>query len=190
VKRLKHIKGFSLLEVLISMVILAGAILVVSSAWSGNFMRLRKSALYNDVATVLERKMVEVEAKYQDKFSEIPEEEAGDFGEDFPKYRWTLKSRDLVLPDMSAAIMGKDGADEMLLTMMKQTTEFLSQSIKEVKVSVFVKTGVREIEYSATQYFIDHTKSFGLGGAGAVDQTGGGTENQGGQTEQPPVEQK
>ena len=42
-------KGFTLIEVLVALFILTGGIIVLSTAWSGNFMRIRKSALFNDV---------------------------------------------------------------------------------------------------------------------------------------------
>src|SRR4051812_16840059 len=133
-------KGFTLIEVLVALFILAGGILVLANSWSGNFMRMRKSALFNDVATLLERKMVETESKYKIKFAEIPEEDGGDFGADHPQYSWKLKSRELKLPDLTPLLVGQDnGADENLITMLKQVTEFLGKAIKEVKVSVIVK---------------------------------------------------
>ncbi|MBX3022407.1 MAG: prepilin-type N-terminal cleavage/methylation domain-containing protein [Bdellovibrionales bacterium] len=166
--------GFTLIEVLVALFIMAGGILMISLAWSGNFMRLRKSQLYGDVATLLERKMVETEAKYTGKpLSEIPEEDEGDFGDEFKQYHWTMKSREMEFPDISAIIIGKDGGgggDEMLLTMIKQMTEYLSKTIKEVRVTVLVKSrGRKDMEFSATQYFIDYTQDFAgaLGGAGA-----------------------
>ena len=69
-------RGFTLIEVLVALFILTGGILVLANAWSGNFMRMRKSAMFNDVATLLERKMVETEAKYKSKqLAEIPDAE-------------------------------------------------------------------------------------------------------------------
>ena len=89
-------RGFTLLEVIIALFILTGSIIVIANAWSGNFMRIRKSNMYNNVATLLERKMAEMDAKYRDKpVTEIPESEAGDFENDYPNYRWEMKSRDL-----------------------------------------------------------------------------------------------
>jgi general secretion pathway protein I len=163
--------GFTLIEVLIAMTIMAGGIIVIAQAWSGNFLRIRKSAIYYDAATLLERKMVETEAKYRIKnLTEIPDEESGDFGKDYPQYRWELKSRDLKLPDLSSLLIGKsdEGADEMMLTMIKQVTEYLSTAIKEVKISVFIKRGKKELAFDATQYFVDYNKEFagGLGGLG------------------------
>lgn len=175
---MKRERGFTLLEVMVALVIVSGVILALANSWSGSFMRIRKSALNNDVATLLERKMIEIEAKYKDKMiGEIPEEATGDFGSDVPNYRWELKSRDLELPDLTAVLVGQEGgADEMLITMIKQTTEFLSQSIKEVKISVFAKVKGKEKEYSAVQYFIDYNKDFALGGAApAAPDSGAGT---------------
>ena len=177
---MKRERGFTLIEVLISLVIVAGAIIAAASLWSGNFMRIRKANLQYDVATLLERKMVEIEAKYSVKpLNEIPEEENGDFGSEFPQYRWTLKTRELELPDMTALLMAKqEGADEMLISMIKQMTEFLNKAIKEAKVSVFVKRKGKELEFSATQYFIDYTKEFSGGAAGAAGGATPGTSTQ------------
>ncbi len=161
--------GFTLIEVLVALFILTGAIMVIANTWSGNFMRMRKSTYLNDSATLLARKMIEVEAKYKGKpLNEIPKEEGGDFGTDSPMYHWTLKSKDLVVPDLSALMIGTEGQnDDTLIGMIKQVTEYLGKAIKEVKVSIFLKRkGAKEIEFSAVQYFVDYSKDFGLGGAG------------------------
>src|SRR5689334_22708737 len=137
---MKNAKGFSLLEVLVALAILAGAIMVLANAWSGNFMRMRKTALYNDVSALLERKMVETEAKYKNKpISEIPEDDGGEF-EGYPHYTWKLKSKDLKLPDLTPLIVGnQENVDETLLSMLKQVTEYLSKAIKEVRITIVVK---------------------------------------------------
>ncbi len=157
--------GFTLLEVLISISILAGGIIVVSSTWSGNLMRIRKSNLFNSVSFLLEGKVAEIEAKYHGKpLEEIPEEESGDF-EGFPDYRWQMKSAELEMPDLTAVIMAQNGgtADETMLSMVKQMTELISKSVKEVKVSVFVKSGAREVEFHLTTYMVDYNKEISLG---------------------------
>lgn len=171
-------RGFTLIEVMIAMIIVTAAVVAAANLWSGNFMRMRKSAIQYDVAALLERKMVEVEAKYSVKpVNEIPEEESGDFGSDFPQYRWAMKSRDMELPDLTALLMAsqKEGTDEMLISMIKQMSEFLSKAIKEVKVSIFVKRKGKdkELEYSATQYFVDYNKEFSGGGTGDAGAGGG-----------------
>jgi prepilin-type N-terminal cleavage/methylation domain-containing protein len=170
-------RGFTLIEVLVAMFILSGAMLVISFAWSGNFLRIRKVAMYNDAATLLERKMVELEVKYKEHpISEIPEEESGDFGSDYPQYRWAVKSKDLKLPDLTPLLVNQEnGAEESLISMVKQVSEFLSKAIKEVKVSVFIKSKGKEVEFSATQYLVDYTQGFSVPGGDGTQQIGGGS---------------
>lgn len=171
----KRNHGFSLVEVLVALAIIAGGIVIVSSTWSGNLTRLRGSTLRNNVAFLLERKMVEMETKYRNKPLEEIEDQAGDFGPNYKQYRWTFKAQEFQMPDISAALIGREGgADEMLLNMIRQTQDYLSQSIKEGKVSVFVKAGNREVEYTLSTYFINYNKEFGgLGGGGTA---GGSTQ--------------
>ncbi len=164
-------RGFTLVEVLVAMFILTGGIIVISMSWSGNFMRIRKATMYNDVAPLLEQKMVETEAKYKDKqLSEIPEEDAGEFENGHKNFRWELKSKDLVFPDLSPLMTSQEGgADDTLVTMVKQMTEFLGKAIKEVKITIFVKGGSgKEVSFSAVEYFVDYTQSFGGLGAGGA----------------------
>ena len=81
------ISGFTIIEVLISISILVGAIITISSVWSGNTLRIRKSRLFNEVGFLLERKVAEIELKFEGKdLSSIPEELSGDFGEKFKNY--------------------------------------------------------------------------------------------------------
>jgi len=179
----RRTSGFTLLEVLIALFILSAGIIVLSTAWSGNFLRIRKSGMFHDVATLLERKMLETEAKYKGKpLNEIPEEDKDDFGDNYKQYRWEVKSKDLTFPDISPLLTSQEGgAKEELLTMVKQMTEYLNTTIKEVKVSVFAKgKNGREVEFSAVQYFIDYNKPFtGLGGAAGAAGGNSGSGNTG-----------
>jgi general secretion pathway protein I len=173
-------RGFTLIETLVALVIVAAAIVSASMSWSGTFMRIRKAGIAYDVATLLERKMVEIEAQYANKpVGEIPKEDGEDFGEDYPQYRWEMKSQDLKFPDLSPLLVGQgpDGAPEALLSMIKQMTEFFGTVVKEVRVTVFVKApNGRETQFSASQYFVDHqtNPSFLGGGAAAPAPQGNG----------------
>lgn len=175
---MRNTRGFTLIEVLIALVIIAGGIVALNMGWGNSFLMIRKSTMKYDVATLLERKMTEFEAKYRDKpFNEIPEKEEGDFENDYPQYRWVMESRDLELPDLTPLLIAQEEeANEMLITMMKQMTEYLNKVIKEVRISVFVRgRGGKEAQFSATQYFVDYSKDFtGLPGAGGAAPPAGG----------------
>lgn len=180
--RRRRVLGFTLLEVLVAMTILVGGIVVVASAWSGNFLRMRKSTLYNNVALLLERKTTELTAKFKDKpLTEVLEEE-GDFGADLPQYRWTFTVREFIMPDLTPILMsGDEGSkDETFLSFIKATQEYISKSIKEGTVTVLVKSGKKEVPFSITTYFMDYTQELSLpgmpgGGGGAASGTGTGT---------------
>jgi hypothetical protein len=132
-------------------------------------MRVKKANLYNNAALLLESKMSEITAKYSGlSLEEIKESESGDFGADYKKYRWEFKSQEFEMPDMSAILVknsGPQGADEMLLTMIKQMQNYISESVKEGTVTVYVKgAGDQEVQFSITTYFVDYNRDLQVGG--------------------------
>lgn len=166
-KTLKNKFGFTLLETLLAMIILSTGILLLSNAWSGSFMRIRKTQLNSEVTALLERKMVEVEAEYRDKpLESIPEEKSDDFGSDYPQYSWKLESQEFKVPDLSASLTAKDGgANEMMINIIRQLSEHLSKSIKEVRVTIIHKNkNGKNLQFSATRYFVDFNKEIPMPG--------------------------
>ena len=158
--------GFTLLETVIAMVIMAGSILLLANSWSGAYMRVRKTQTNFEIATMLERKMNDVELEYRGKaLDEIPESKDGDFGSDYPQYSWKLASKKLEFPDISGSLTARaGGADQMLMSVIKQLTDILGKSIKEVTVSVIYKPeGRKPTENSVTTYFLDYDKDISLG---------------------------
>jgi len=151
-------------------------VMVITATGSGNLLRIRKSQLAVNVATLLERKTAEFEIKYRNKPIEaILDEEKGDFGENYKQYRWEFKSQDFEMPDLSPILLKQDGGtNDMLLTVMRQMQEYLSSAIKEAKISVFVKTGEKETEYSITTYFVDYSKQLPLPSLPAGGDAGSG----------------
>lgn len=129
-------------------------------------MRVKKTQTSTEIAALLERKMTEIEMEYQGKpLESIEEEKSDDFGSEYPQYSWKMTSKEFEVPDISATLTAQaGGANELALTMMKTLTEHLSKSIKEVKVTIIMKTGKKPLEYSATQYFVDYDKQLPMPG--------------------------
>jgi len=191
--------GFTLVETLIAMVILSITVLTVGNAWSGNIFRVQKSRINSTTAILLQRKMTEMEITYQDRPTEVKEEEKGDFGAMYPGYSWEMKSKDFEMPDMSNLLISRDGgADEMLLTMVRTVSDYIKHAAKEVQVSVIykpVKSRVKtQLKNSVTSYFIDYTKDIAIpgvpglpgGAAGAGGGGAGGAAAAGGGSNPPP----
>ena len=157
--------GFSLLEVMISVGILAMVVVTISTGWSGNLLRVRQSRLKHNVAALLERKAVEIETKFHGQPIDEIVDESGDFGSEFKKYRWDFKIKEFQMPDLAPILISRDeGADDLLLSMVSQMTEFISNSVKEGTLSVIVKLGKKEVKYSITMYFVDYNQPLPLGG--------------------------
>jgi prepilin-type N-terminal cleavage/methylation domain-containing protein len=170
--------GFTLIEVLMATVLLAGALMVLGNAMSGSSNAVRKSRSLTTISLLLQRKITEYEIKYKNKsLSELPEKEEGDFGEDFAPYSWTMESKKVTMPDLSSALTARQGgASETEIMIVKQLTDLIEHAVREVKVAVLWKTPVRNLEYSVTTYFVDNDQA-NLGGAaaGGAGATTGGT---------------
>lgn len=165
-------KGFTLIEVLVAMMILSGAMVALSQSWSGSLFAFRKSSKVNTAVSLLKKKATELEIKYKtNSFSEIPEQEAGDFGSDFSEFTWTAQTQELEFPDLSALLISEDGgANEMILMVVKQMTDFFSKSIKELRVVVVWDSNGKKLNYSVTTYLVNNATSgsLGIGGAGGA----------------------
>lgn len=174
--------GFTLIETLVAMVILTFTILAVSNTWSGNVFRIQKARINATTAALLQRKMTEYEILYKDKPLEVPEEEGGDFGSEYPGYRWEMKSKEFEMPDLSGAMVAREGgADEMMLTIVKTVADFVKQSAKEVTVTVVYKGRAKtELKNSVTTYFIDYSKELNVPGLSGLAGAGGGGAGGGG----------
>jgi general secretion pathway protein I len=153
--------GFTLLEVIIAVAIMASGILVVAMSWSGTYDKLRKTQVNTEVMALLERKVAEINAKYAGKpLDSIQELEEDNFGSEYPQYSWKMESRKFEMPDLSSLLTSRDGgADGFEIQTMKLFTEHLSKTIREVRISVIYKNRAgKEQTYSVTQFFVDYQK--------------------------------
>lgn len=90
----KTIKGFTLMEVMIAMVILAVALVAVFQSQSHSISLATDSRFLTTAALLAQSKMAEVEAgSILDTNSKD-----GDFGTDYPDYTWHLDISDTQIP--------------------------------------------------------------------------------------------
>jgi general secretion pathway protein I len=88
--------GFTLLEVMIALAILAVALAAVIGLQSRT-VSLDVETRFNSVAPFLaQARMTETLAAGED----APSEDSGDFGEDFPGYEWTVSMERVDLPGL------------------------------------------------------------------------------------------
>lgn len=175
-KSVQKINGFTLIEVILAMMIIASGLLVLSNSWGGTYARLRKTQIQVQMAALLERKIVEIEKEYKNKpIDSIPDEKTDDFGSDYPEYSWKMTSQKLELPDISPLLEAQasagDGGDTGvkldLNSLMKMFTEHISKSIREVKIEIIYADKKKPIKVDVVIYMIDYDKPLPLPGAGS-----------------------
>lgn len=104
-------RGFTLLEVMIALAILAGGTVVLLQAAADN-IRTANRAHKMGVATDLARaKMYDLEEELlQDGFSEMEKTEDGDFSDEgWPEYKWEVAIEKIELPGLAAAQQAATG---------------------------------------------------------------------------------
>ena len=194
--------GFTLLEVMVALAILAMALTVVSQAQQASMRQVLRAKM-TTMATLLARdKMVDLEDDlFKKGFSDFEEEEKGNFEEEgFRDYRWTLRIEKIELPQtidpaaMGDADGGGSGAGsaagpttgvgmlggQMLGKQFEMFRNVLEEAIRRVSLKVHWKEGHLVRAITVVGYFTDPRKidmiAGGLGGlTGATRGTGTGT---------------
>ncbi|MBC7754259.1 MAG: prepilin-type N-terminal cleavage/methylation domain-containing protein [Moraxellaceae bacterium] len=168
---IKRSSGFTIIEVILAMMIMASGLLILSNSWSGTYTRLRKTQVQVQMAALLERKIIEIEKEYKGKpIDSIPDEKEDTFGSELPEYSWKMTSQKLELPDISPLLKANNGSDTGgtkldLISIMKMFTEHLNKSIREVKVEIIYQDKKKPIRVDVVIYMIDYDKPLPMGGA-------------------------
>jgi prepilin-type N-terminal cleavage/methylation domain-containing protein len=175
---IRNNKGFSLLEVLIAITIMASCVVVVAMAWSGSQLRIRKMRLNNQAAFLLDYKVAETEKRFRNEITLLPDDEAGtfdDLGKEYRNFSWVLKSKKFEMPDISGFLkQNKNGADPIMTMVMEQMKNYFDQAAKEVTITVVYSFGKDKVKYSATTFLIDFNQQIPMPDMSALGGAGGG----------------
>lgn len=156
-------RGMTLIEVLIALLILAGATVALYFSWSGSLANYRKARAYSTVALLLQKKMAELEAEIRDKPVEEVDRragESGDFGQNFSDYRWEIKTKPFTVPNI---MPGKEqGGQAAAETVFRVISNYFEKGVREVQVTVIFKIGKKEQRHSLSTIYVDYTKELAL----------------------------
>ncbi len=87
--------GFTLLEVMVAMAIIAIALTAVLGSQSQSLSLASEAKFITTAAFLAQGKMAEIEAEKAEDLTS----DSGDFGEDFPGYGWELSVNDVTLDE-------------------------------------------------------------------------------------------
>ncbi len=163
---IKKKKGFSLIEILVTLLILSSSMVIVSRIGSGNQQRVKRLEHYGKITRLMEQKISDLEFEWRrTSFDSIPSEARGDF-EGEKHFSWSVVTQALSLPDPKALMsLTGDSQGGMALQVAQVTKQFLSQAVKELKLTIHYKKGSLKSAYSMTTYIVDHNKKIQVSGA-------------------------
>ena len=158
---MSHNKAFSLIEILASVLLLAGLIAIVVQLSYGNNRRAKKARQLRKTALLLELKMTELEQEFQGKnIVNLPSEDQGEF-ENEKSYFWSYKTQALQLPDRHLILSLMELPDNQLNNQIIETLRsVLSNTIVELKLTVEYKAArEKELRSSLSAYFINYNEA-------------------------------
>ena len=159
---MKNPKGFSLLEVLTAVLILAGLIALIVEISYGTRRRIKKTIQLEKISLLLESKMLDLRGEFQGKYViRLPEEGEGEFEEE-PNYSWFYKTQALQLPesDLILSLIGfpENDLNSNVVDILKSV---LSDTIVEIELTVSYQPpkGGGSTQLSLSSYFINYEQS-------------------------------
>lgn len=139
IRKLRNSAGFSLLEILIAVAILATAAATMAASASSSFLSSERAERITSAAFLARQRMAELEMELEgdmekDKFPDDVEKQ-DNFPEPFDDFRWKYTIRKVEIPVMGEG--DKEGQNVMVMNYIKNVTEQISKKVREVKVTVF-----------------------------------------------------
>ena len=86
--------GFTLLEVMVAIAVIAIALTAALGSQSQSLSIASEAKFYTTATLLARQKMAEIDAGYLEDLST----DSGDFGEEFPNYRWEMTVNDAFYP--------------------------------------------------------------------------------------------
>jgi prepilin-type N-terminal cleavage/methylation domain-containing protein len=116
--------GFTLLEVMVALAILAAALVLVGHGIAQNVRQAQHARMTRTAALLVRQKMADIEYDlYKNGFSDFAEEDGSNFSEQgFPGFRWTMRAEKIELP----ANLGQAAAEAS--QKLSEATKDLAQS--------------------------------------------------------------
>lgn len=157
--RLKSKTGFSLIEILVAVGILAGAVATLMPAVEVSSMMSVEDEKLFKAATLANNKMVEIEKDlwFDIERGKMPDEknDTGYFDKPFDDYQWELSIKKVEIPIEEAA----EGQEQnpSVMNAMKIIMKEIAKAVREVKVTVrwLDRTEEKDNEFSITTHVVD-----------------------------------
>ena len=151
-------KAFSLIEVLSSILLLAGLISIVVQLSYGNTRRIRKSRQLEKIAQLLEFKMLQLKEEFKGKNTvSLPQQDEGNFEKE-ESYSWAYQTQALKWPNTETLLfLTRIPDNEWNRKILNTLNGVLSDTVVELKLTVsYQQKKGKTLSYSLSSYFINY----------------------------------
>ncbi|MDB5036882.1 MAG: hypothetical protein JWQ35_410 [Bacteriovoracaceae bacterium] len=151
--QLKSRRGFTLIEVLVCLAILAIALLGFHQGQAGSIKIASRAEVRAQAYALAQRQMTEVELQLKHKnFAGFSDEEKGEFKEDeFKKFRWVRKFEKVDV----GCFLPEPSADSGEAGFYQLAEKFFTESIRKIKVTVAWEENKKIQKATLTQLYVD-----------------------------------
>ncbi len=129
--------GFSLLEIMIAVAILATSAVILLSAQGASFISSQRAGKLTQATMLARQKMVEIEIEFQkdlakNKFPDDNIEKEGIFEEPFTDYRWSYTVKKIELPPSP----GDSQENALVASKIDEVIKKVSENARQVQLTV------------------------------------------------------
>lgn len=155
-------KGFSLLEVLVAVAIMASAFTILLTGQGASFLASERGEMLTMATNLARQKMTELEMEIEadlakNKFPSEDEEKNGSFDEPFENFRWVTTVKKVEIPLAQGAGEGEEEQGGMIGSYMQTVMEQISESVRELQVQIFWGDKDTPIEDQPKMVLTTHT---------------------------------
>lgn len=162
--KFKNQKGFTLLEVLIAIAIMALALGSILAIEGGSINHSVEAKQMNIVAMLAKNQMITTELDIEGKtFDEVDKDMTGKFDPPFEDFSWSREVTEVKFPNLNPGGGGQnEGEDQTSEMLSKLLSNYLSKALREVKVSVLWMKNGKPQTFSVSTYWVDLNHEFDL----------------------------
>ena len=164
---LNPLSGFSLLEVLMAIAILAVSFTVLLGTQSNHILLSERAEFMSTAVMLAREKMTDTELEYRydglprNDLEEIKPISDQPFGEEFPEFGYELTIRSVTIPIPTPP--SDDQTDTSLIANSSaMISRFLSQAMREVRLVVFWESAVGRDQIEVVTHLVDLNTNVGL----------------------------
>jgi prepilin-type N-terminal cleavage/methylation domain-containing protein len=170
-QNLRTEKGFTLLEVMIAIGVLAIGIGAILTAENNSLDVTLRAKRMTTVATLARNTIIDAERELQGKtFEEVKEKSTGKFDAPYSDYSWERVIKEVTFPNItgagagggSEASAGAGGSTEVpgVERVVKIATAYLSKSTREITVTIRWTDHKEDQNFTVSQYWVDLNHEF------------------------------